>query len=529
MENTRGQWKSQLGFILAASGSAIGLGNIVFFSANAYKFGGGAFYLPYFFALLIIGIPVMILEFGLGHHTGRSFPVALRQTLGRKGEFLGWFGIINASFITMYYITILAWVVGMFVGSFGSLWHSSVAVPPFGLALGDLPNPYAFFFRMLSNWSAVIFVIIVWFLNVWIVRRGATTIESAVKIFVPLMWLFMIFLIIRGITLPNGIHGLYLLFTPNLEVMKNIDVWQGAFSQIFFTLSLGFGIMTAYASYLPKKSDQTNNALITSFLNCGFEYIAGIAIFTILFATTMIPKASTISMMFFIVPSGISKLPGGDMSVILFGIMFFVLLLFAGLSSSISLVEAFISAMVDKFQTSRKRFLIAAFVFGGLGSIAFALPQVINRGLEDDGTLGFTLLDLIDHWAFSHGLLIVGLIECLLIGWIYGVKKIRQTINMNSRYTLGSGFDFLIKFIIPALILFVLVASVVNEIREGLYGSAFRANFTKPWGWLQILPHLALFAWITISVGGAAVLTLMRGYKNEESSGELKDYPGGES
>jgi NSS family neurotransmitter:Na+ symporter len=511
MEAKRGQWSSQLGFILAASGSAIGLGNIVFFSANAYRFGGGAFYLPYFFALFVIGIPVMILEFGLGHHTGASFPNALRRTTGRWGEFLGWFGIINASFITMYYITILAWVVGMFAGSFGPLWEPSLAVPAFDLAHGDLPNPYAFFFNMLSSWRTVFFVLLVWFLNVWIVRRGAATIESAVKIFVPLMWLFMIVLIVRGITLPNGIHGLYLLFTPNLKVMKSMEVWRGAFSQIFFTLSLGFGIMTAYASYLPKRSDQTSNAYITSLLNCGFEYIAGIAIFTILFATALIPKASTLSMMFFIVPSGIAKLPGGDPAVLAFGLMFFLLLLMAGLSSSISLVEAFISAMVDKFQIGRRGLLVAAFFLGGLGSVAFALPQVVDKGLSDDGTLGLTLLDLIDHWAFSHGLLIVGLIECLLIGWVYGVRRVRETINAYSRFRLGRGFDVLIKFVIPLLLLFVLGGSAWKEITGSLYGTSFRDHFTQPWGWLRWLPQLAFWFWIGGSLAGAALLTLLPG------------------
>ncbi|MBD3334395.1 MAG: hypothetical protein GF355_02670, partial [Candidatus Eisenbacteria bacterium] len=511
MPSSRGQWKSQLGFIFAASGSAIGLGNIVFFCANAYEYGGGAFFLPYLLALFVIGIPVMILEFGLGHHTGRAYPIALGQTLGRGGEFLGWFAIVNACFITMYYITILAWVVGMFLGSFGSLWQTSVPVPAFDLQMGDLPNPFAFFFNMLSTWTAVVFVILVWFLNVWIVRRGASTIESAVKVFVPLMWIFMIALIVRGLTLPNGVHGLYLLFTPKLSVMKDLDVWQGAVAQTFFSLSLGFGIMTTYASYLPKKSDQTSNALITSLLDSGFAYVAGIAVFTILFATTLLPRASTIGMMFFIVPSGISQLPGGDPAVTLFGAMFFLLLLLAGLSSSISLVESFISAMVDKFQTSRKVFLILAFIVGGIGSVAFALPQVVDQTLTDNGTLGLTLLDLFDHWSFGHGLLIVGLIECILLGWVYGVRRIRRTINENSRFTLKGSWDLLIKTAIPLLIAFVLIASVVDEISEGLYGTAFRENFTQEWGWLDALPQLALIIWLVLGLGGASLLTFIKG------------------
>jgi NSS family neurotransmitter:Na+ symporter len=519
-ENGRGQWKSTLGFILAASGSAIGLGNIVFFSANAYKYGGGAFYLPYFIALFAIGIPVMILEFGLGHHTGQSFPLALRRTVGRGGEFLGWFAIINATFICMYYITILSWVVGMLIGSFGGLWQSSVAVPAFGMQTGELANPYAFFFNMLSSWWVLGLVFLVWLANIFIVRRGARTIESSVKIFVPLMWLFMMVLLVRGLTLENGVQGLFLLFTPNFEVMKDLDVWQGAFSQIFFTLSLGFGIMTAYASYLPRRSDQTNNALMTSFLNCGFEYIAGVAIFTILFSTVLIPRASTLSMMFFIIPSGIQQMPGGDPMVVGFGILFFVLLLAAGLSSSISLVEAFSSALIDKFRANRRRVLLWSFIVGTAGSLLFALPQVVDRALTDNGTLGLTLLDLIDHWAFSHGLLFVGLLECVLLGWVYGVGRIRRTINEHSKYRLPAAFDWLIKLIIPLLIAFVLGFSIYLQARApgGLYGSSYSQNYSVGWGWLHRLPHFALLLWLGGAIGGATLLTALR--SREESAGE---------
>ncbi|MCZ7583034.1 MAG: hypothetical protein M5R36_06695 [Deltaproteobacteria bacterium] len=253
MAGDRGTWRSKIGFILAASGSAIGLGNIVFFSANAYKYGAGAFYVPYFIALFAIGIPIMILELGIGRFTGRALPESLRQMSGRRGEFAGWFGILNATIITMYYITILAWAVGMLVGSFKGLWQAS-AVDAFGIGAGVLSNSMSYFFNMISEYETVIYVAFVWALNMIIVFWGTKSIEATVKVFVPLMWTFMIVLIVRGLTLDNGVQGLYLLFTPNFSVMTDVEVWRGAFSQMFFTLSLGFGIMTAYASYLPKKA-----------------------------------------------------------------------------------------------------------------------------------------------------------------------------------------------------------------------------------------------------------------------------------
>jgi NSS family neurotransmitter:Na+ symporter len=496
----RGQWKSRVGFILAASGSAIGLGNIVFFSANAYRFGGGAFYLPYLIGLFVVGIPVMILEFGLGEHARRAFPAALHKVAGKRGEFIGWFGIINAGWLTMYYITILGWVVGMLLGSLGALWQDSVPVPAFGFDMGALPNPVAYFFDMLSTWKPVVYVGLVWIANAMIVRRGVESIEPITKLFVPLMWLFMIILIFRGVTLENGIHGVYTLFTPNFSVMKDPAVWQGAFSQIFFTLSLGFGVMTAYASYLPRKSDLTQNSIITSLLNCGFEYIAGLAVFSILFAFAIIPQASTLSMTFFIIPRGIGELPAG---VVLFGVLFFTLLLIAGLTSSVSLVEGVVSAMRDKYKWSRGKTVAAASVIGFLGSVCFALPMVVNPGLENDGTMGLTLLDLIDHWVFSYGLLLMGLCQCILVGWVMGPDKIRALLNPNSKVQLGAWFDVLIKYVIPAILLYIIGYAVYGEITGGLYGTSYNDNYSEGFQFMKAAPWLILGLWF----GGCAVFS----------------------
>lgn len=505
--NARGQWKSRLGFILAASGSAIGLGNIVFFSANAYTYGGGAFYLPYLIGLFAVGIPIMVLEFGLGAFTGRAFPEALHSFAGKKGEFAGWWSLLNAGYITMWYITILGWVIGMLVSAFGVLWEPSVAVPAFGMEEGAMPNPAAYFFRMLSSWQPILFVIIIWVLNIIIVRRGAATIEQAARVFVPLMWLFMLILIVRGLTLPNGTQGVWLLFSPDFSVMKDPIVWRGAFSQIFFTLSLGFGVMTAYASYLPKKSDHTQNAMVTAFLNCGFEYIAGLAVFALLFVFAVVPKASTLAMMFFIVPQGIAELPGGTVAVVGFGVMFFFLLVIAGLTSSVSLVEALTAALRDKFGVSRKRCLVWVGGIGVVGSMVFALPVVVDPGLADNGTFGLNLLDHFDHWNFSYGLLIVGLLECILVGWVLGPKRIRMMLNENSRVKLGAWFDVMIKYFIPALLLFLLGWSVVGEFREGLYGTAYAENYGEGFSGLKALPWIVLLIWLVGSAIAAWILT----------------------
>ncbi len=497
------QWSSKIGFILAASGSAIGLGNIVFFSANAYKLGAGAFYIPYLLSLFFIGIPLMVLEMGLGGVTKRAFPQAMYKIAGQKGEFIGWWALLNATFITMYYITILSWVLGMWFGAFGKLWEPTATLPKF--AVKELANPAGFFFSILSSYKSVLLVLAIWILNIVIVRRGIETIEKAVRWFVPLMWIFMIILIIRGITLPYGIEGIYLLFTPNFELMSSWEVWQGAISQILFSLSLGFGIMTAYASYLPKESDHVNNAVATSLLNCSFEYIAGLAIFSILFAFSIVPKASTLTMMFFIVPQGIAHLPAG---VITFGILFFTLLLLAGLSSSISLIEALISAIIDKFNTPRRKVLIVFSTIGIVGSILFALPKVVDSHLAGNGTLGLTLLDLTDHWAFSYGLLIVALVEAIVIGWLFPVERL--TDNISSSFPFPKKlFVVLVKYLIPVVLGAILFASIKGEFL-GLYGT--QMQFDLEWSNLsKILPPTVLIFWLITTITISFILTKKKG------------------
>lgn len=496
--DARGRWRSKLGFVLAASGSAIGLGNVVFFGSNAYNYGFGAFYLPYLIALFVIGMPVLIAELGLGSLTQQAFPAAMRRVGGKWGEVAGWWALLNASFITMYYITIIAWVCGMFLGAAGPLWQPETATP--GYQAASMPNPAGFFFHLIASPWVLALVVLVWGLNVWIVRRGTSTIEPVVKVFVPLMWIFMIALIVRGLTLPHGEEGVFLLFTPDFRIAANPAVWQGAVSQIFFSLTLGFGVMTAYASYLPRDADQVNNGVLTACLNCGFEYIAGLAIFSLLFAFAIVPSAGTLSMIFFVVPAGIGALPAGVQA---FGLVFFLLLLMAGLTSSVSLVEGLNCALIDKFGWSRRRTLAVCSAIGLAGSLLFALPVVIDPGLVNTGTLGFTLIALIDNWAFNHGLLLVGLVECLILGWLLPVSRLREELNAHSRVKIPAAFDWLIKLVIPAALVFVLGASVWSQVRTtGLFG--WNPDLTGG----RVLPVAALVVWLVWTFGASAMLAM---------------------
>jgi len=516
-DNNRGSWNSKLTFILAASGSAIGLGNIVFFSANAYAYGGGAFYLPYLFALFAVGIPVMILEFGLGSMTQRAFPEALSRMTDKRGEFVGWWSLGSALFITMYYVTILGWALGMFFGSFGGLFEAGATAPfspmqePTAAA-----NAQVYFFGLIATWWPVIGVVAMWTINLFVLWKGTDSIEWAVKIALPLMWLFMIILIIRGLTLEGGFSGMMYLFTPDFSGIMQPEVWKGAFSQIFFTLSLGLGTMTAYASYLPKDADATNNSLVVACMNCGFEFLAGIAIFSLLFAFAINPAGgTTLSLSFFAIPQGISEFPTGAK---IFGGLFFLLFLMAGVTSSISLIEGPTSALIDKLGIGRNKALAMVAIPGILGSVAVAWPTIIDPGLSSNGTLGLSLLDVLDHWAFNYSLLTVSFLECIMLGWVLGADKLRKAINKNSTFKLGRWFNGQIKYFIPAILGIVIIWNLFNEFFGGdFYGS------TDVLGGFNWIPYLVPIVWLAGTLCVAAYLTFSSNYSGNTDVDPLKD------
>ena len=504
----RGAWKSKMGFVLAASGSAIGLGNIVFFASNAYQYGGGAFYLPYFIALFVLGIPVMIVEFGLGTITGKSFPLALQKMAGKKGEFVGWWSIASALTITMYYITILGWALSMLFGAMGSLLEPGATAPFEGMTEPTAgPSALTWFFGMVATWWPMLAVVTIWALTILALWKGTETIEKMVRVFVPLMWVFMIGLIVRGLLLPGGVDGVLYLFTPNLDGIADVRIWQGAFAQMFFSLSLGLGTMTAYASYLPKDADNVNNSLLVSFLNCGFEYIAGVAIFALLFVYALNPAGTTLSLSFFAIPQGIAEFPVGAK---FFGVFFFLLMVIAGLTSAVSLVEGMASPLIDKLGISRANALTLVLVPGILGSLMFAIPTIIDPGLSGNGTLGLSLLDLVDNWAFRYSLLTVGLLECLLLGWVLGIDKLRLAVNEHSKFKLGTWFNWLIKLVIPAILAFVIFFTLVDDFTSaggkfaadgGLYGS----GYDMP-GYMW-MPTVIPVVWLVFTLGVAGYLT----------------------
>ncbi len=474
-EPHRARWKTQWGFLSAAIGSAIGLGSIWRFAYVVYENGGGAYLLPYFVALVTAGIPLMILEFGIGHKMRGSAPMSFAK-INPHWEWLGWWMVIFVMFgIELYYSVVIAWCVSY-------VWFSLT------LAWGADPN--GFFFQQFLGVTAgphvigdirspiLLSLILVWVLNWFIVFFGVEQgIEKANKIFMPLLFVLILILVGWTATLPGSKEGIVRYLKPDFSRLGDPKVWIDAYSQIFFTLSLGFGIMVTYASYLPRKADINFNACVTSLVDTLVSLVAGLAVFGTLgymAAQTSKPFEETvqhgIGLAFVAYPQAISLLPSLP---VLFGVLFFLTLTIAGIASSISILEAFSAAVIDKFHYPRKSVVTLLSVLGFLGGIIFTTGG------------GLAWLDIVDHFLSHYGLFIACILQCALI-WTYGASHLREHVNAVSLFRIGWLFDFSIKYLIPAILIVLLLNDLMTDIRRPYGGYPWIALLLIGRDWLIV-------------------------------------------
>ena len=463
-------WKTRLGFLLAAVGSAIGLGNIWRFGYMVYKNGGGAFLIPYFVALFAVGIPIMILEIALGHATRGSAPLAFRR-ISEKSELIGWFAVLTGFIITTYYVVIIGWAFNYFIKSFTLAWGADPNTHFFKdfLQLSDSPGVLGGIVPSVAM-GAILMWLVNWIVVILGVQKG---LERANMIFIPALFLLTIILVIRGITLPGSMMGINWYLEPDFSKLLDPQVWLSAMSQMFFTLSLGFGIMIVYGSYLSKETDIINNSILISLLNCGFSFLAGFATFGTLgymaYTLNLPPEevvTQSIGLAFVALPKAISLLPVGAK---LIGAIFFLALVFAGLSSSVSLVEAVSAALMDKFKIDRRKAV----------SLVVGISTIISLLYATRG--GLYWLDMVDHFA-TDSLVIVGIMEAIIVVWILGGDKIIEYANKVSEVKLTGNLGRLWKFlagVFVPIVLIVLIALQIISLAKEPYGG-------YPWKYLGL-------------------------------------------
>ncbi|WP_194192329.1 sodium-dependent transporter [Clostridium chrysemydis] len=500
MEENREQWGSKIGFILAAIGSAVGLGNIWRFPYVAYENGGGAFLIPYFFAIFTAGIPLLILEYSMGHKYKGSTPLAIARA-SKKWEWLGWWPTITSAIIVAYYSVIISWAMNYFVLSFKKGWGSDANSFFHSDFLNLSESPFQIGGVV---WYVLLGVAVIWVIN-WVVcykgiKKG---IEKVNKILLPTLVLIMIIIAVRAVTLEGAMAGLNTLFTPDWEMVTKPDVWIAAYGQVFYSLSIAIGIMMTYSSYLPKKTDINNSAFVTAFANCGFEFLSAIAVFAILgfMATAQGVQVSEvvssgIGLAFVAFPQIFSTM--GTVGNFL-GPLFFLCLIFAGITSSVSLTEAVSAPFNDKFGWSRKKVVTAMCLIGATLSSLFATGA------------GLYILDIVDQFINSYGIVVVGLFEVILIGWILKPDELREHANSISHFKIGKWWDVAIKFITPALLIYMIVQNVLKEINA-------------PYGGYEVSQLLA-YGWSVIGFGiiVALVITKKPWRANKISEEQVKE------
>jgi len=481
--DVRALWGSKLGFLLAAIGSAIGLGNIWRFSYMAYEHGGGAFLVPYGIALLVAGIPLMILEYGLGHREQASSPLAFARV--RSGwEWIGWVMPIMALFgIMLYYAVVIGWCVNYLFYSLNQSWGSDPEGFFFKHFLQVSDSPFHFGGIRIPIASATLFV---WFLS-WTIcfREINHGIEKACLIFMPVLFVLTLILVGWTVSLPGAADAIrHFYLKPQWEKINLFanpearKVWIAAFGQIFFTLSLGFGIMITYASYLPRRTDIVGNALWTSLINCLYSFIAGFAVFGIVGFMAQAKGVSPSEVIrggpglaFVVYPAAIQQLPFGSR---LFGFLFFLVLIIAGLSSGISLIEAFTCSLTDKFNWSRKLVVSAICLLGFLGSLIFTTRA------------GLLILDIADHFITNYGLVVGGILECLLVGWVLKSRVLRRHINSTGGLRLPALWDVLIRYVTPAVLGVLVVNALLRELTKTYGGYEVDAVILFGVDWLLV-------------------------------------------
>jgi neurotransmitter:Na+ symporter, NSS family len=480
-ELRRGAFSSRRVFILAAIGSAVGLGNIWRFPYVAYENGGGAFLLPYLVALLTAGIPFLLLDYAIGHRHRGSAPLSFAR-LRRGAEGLGWWQVGICFVIAVYYAAVLSWALRYTFFSLDQAWGAD----PDGFFFGEFLQAGDIAVTADVVPGVLVPLALVWLAVLMIMALGVQRgIGVTSMILIPVLVLAFAALVVQSLMLPGAGAGLDALFRPDWEALTSASVWAAAFGQIFFSLSVGFGIMITYASYVRRREDMIGSGLVVGFSNSGFELLAGIGVFAALGFMAQANGVAVgdvasggIGLAFIAFPTIISEAPAGA----LLGVLFFGSLVFAGITSLVSVIEVVISAVRDKFDTSRLT-----------ATLAVGVPAAVLSLVLFSTTSGIYVLDVVDHFVNQYGILVVALVSMLVVVWVVrALTGLGQHLNVHGRPRVGIGWRLLTSVVAPAGLAVVLVLALRDDFAAPYEG--YPTWLLVGFGWLLVvaLPLVAL-------------------------------------
>jgi len=461
-QKQRQRWGSKIGIILAVAGSAVGLGNFLRFPVQAAQNGGGAFMIPYFLSFLLLGIPLMWIEWTAGRFGGgfeHSTAPGIFHSMWQKNRFIKYFGIIGIfgpMIIFIYYTYIESWCLAYSVFSIIGK-YKGVATQ------SGMTNFLQGFQGLIKNdhfnglWAAYLFFVITFMLNMTVVYYGIKGgIEKLCKVAMPILFLFAAIIMIRVLTMGapdlskpswNALNGLGFLWNPDLSALKDAKVWLAAAGQMFFTLSVGIGVILTYSSYLKKADDVVLSGLSAASTNEFAEVILGGSIIipaAFAFFGPMgvvdVAKQGAFNLSFVTMPVILQHFP----MAAIFGFLWFGMLFLAGVTSSISLAQPAIAFLEDEFAINRKR---ATWIFG---IITFLLCQpaifLLGRGVVDE----------LDFWGGTFCLVVFATVEVIIFAWIFGIDKAWDEMHHGAMLRIPKIYKFIIKYVTPLFLLLIL-------------------------------------------------------------------------
>ncbi len=457
--NDSSGWGSRVGLVLAMAGNAVGLGNFLRFPVQAIENGGGAFIIPYLVCFLLMGIPLLFVEWSIGRFGGNkghhSTPFIL-DSMDKRAlwKYVGVFGIFTNLAVAAYYCYLESWTLSY-------VWHS-IADSFGGKTQAEVANFFGNYVS-LGSIEPIIFWFICLFLNTWILSKGLSGgVEKAAKIGMPLLLIFGAFLAFKAVTLQAGengaLHdgtlGLNFLWTPDYSTIWDAKVWLAAAGQIFFTLSIGMGSIQCYSSYVKRKDDIALNAMSAGWMNGFVEIVLGSAVIIPIAVgylgidgmKELLSEGGGLGLGFKTLPYLFEQ--WGSLLGVIAGGAWFGLLFFAGVTSSLAMGTPVMGFLKDEFNWKEKN---AAWAFG-LAVFLLGLPTVLffNNGVFDE----------YDYWAGTVSLVIFALFEIILFAWIFGMKAGWDEINQGADIKVPVIFKYVIKYVTPLLLGWVFINSI---------------------------------------------------------------------
>lgn len=444
MEKKRSSFTGRIGFVFAAAGSAVGLGNLWRFPYLAAKYGGGIFLLSYVILAVTFGFALMLAEISIGRKTGKS-AIEAYGSLNKKWGFLGKLTSIVPMIILPYYCVIGGWVIKYFVTFVSGQGKAAAEANFFTGFISKTGEPIVWLFVYIALTAVVVMLG---------VEKG---IEKFSKVLMPVLVALSLGIAIYTLTLPGAGAGVKYYFMPDFDKFSVMTV-LAALGQLFYSLSISMGILITYGSYMPKNTSIEKSVHQIELFDSGIAIVAGLMIVPSVFVFTggnedMLQAGK--SLMFEMLPRIFSTIPLGN----IIGVVFFLLVFFAALTSSISLMETVVSIIQDKLHL--KRTTICLIVVAGC--TLFALPSTLGFGLwENIKIFGLNFLDFFDFISNSVIMPIVALLTCIFVGYVIKPKTLSEEIALTGKFKSEKIFTVIIKYIAPVCILAILISSVLN-------------------------------------------------------------------